>query len=141
MIDRVFWLSMSGEYGPLSRPRECHFIGELSSMIDGGTIVALRVSPPFSDEHLEPPAVNEAHVVVSRAFGKTYSLGEDAIQRFLLFDAPMPVRVGRILDLSCLTHSSYDRRHIQPLPRGALFANEADAQAFSSQHRRPRGTA
>jgi hypothetical protein len=130
-VDPV-WLTTAGEYAALAEPRSCVIIGELRSEIDGGTVVALEISPPFSDPRLSPPGVNEKFILVSRAWGRSYSLTVDNVSRVHLYDTPMLVRTSRLLDLDSLRTTTYSRLQIQPLPRGALFRDRADAERYAA---------
>jgi hypothetical protein len=128
MMQDPLWLTTAGEYDPLAQPRSCTVVGELKSQIDGGTIVVLRIDPPFSDPQLSPPASREELVVISRALGATYSLTKQSVSQVSVHDSPLLIRVGRVVDQSALVTMTYNRQHIQPLPRGALFRTKEGAE-------------
>jgi hypothetical protein len=130
MGETIVWLTAAGEYGPLTQPRKCVVLGEITSAADRGTVVALAIDPPFSDFNLSPPSVNESIVIVAGVFGRSYSLTAERVAAVENFDTPLLVSIGRLLDLTVLAERIFTQENVQVLPRGALFRSEEDAVRF-----------
>ncbi len=136
MTGNALWLTTAGEYGPLAEPRKCLIAGEFKSEIDGGTVVVLKVDPPFSDLHLTRAALSEEFVIVSRALGQTYSRTVEVVSPVFLYDVPLLMRTARIIDPNSLVTRTYNLQQIQLLPREALFRDKDAAQMFYDSHAR-----
>jgi hypothetical protein len=123
MENRGLWLTTAGEYAALGLPRKCTILSEVRSEMDGGTLVAVSLDPPFSDPKLSPAAVQESAVLISRHFGN-YSITADGALGIV---GTLPVRVYRILDAEVLRGALTVAHQIQLFARGALTSTREQA--------------